>query len=301
MRPVRRTLPLALAGLLALGAIASSVDANDQRPKPDFALRGVDGATHRLSTHRGKWVVLEWVNFDCAPVRDLYQAPRQTMQALQKAAMARGVVWLCINSTAAGKAGHLTPKQGQAALTRMGATPTAMLLDTTGAVGKQFRVRFAPEARVLSPRGDVVYVGGVDHLHTVLEAATTGRPIPFASKPVKGCRIAYATTTAARGPKAPEFTLRDTTGAVRRLSDYRGKWVILEWVNYDCPFVQKQYHFSHKTMQALQQRAARNGIVWLSICSSARGKQGHFSAAQANARMKKLGATPTAYLLDPSG
>ena len=77
--------------------------------------------------------------------------------------------------------------------------------------------------------------------------------------------------------------------------------VILEWVNYDCPYVQKHYHSSHRSMQSLQARSAQHGIVWLSICSSAPGKQGYFSSGQANARMRRLGATPTAYLHDPSG
>ena len=90
-------------------------------------------------------------------------------------------------------------------------------------------------------------------------------------------------------------------GIPRRLSAYRGKWVILEWVNYQCPYVQKHYHASHRNMQRLQARAAQNGIVWLSICSSARGKEGYFPPAQANARKQRLGASPAAYLQDPMG
>ncbi|MDF1703129.1 MAG: redoxin domain-containing protein, partial [Planctomycetota bacterium] len=164
---------------------------------------------------------------------------------------------------------------------------------------------------VLSPRGDVVYAGGVHsagpgartpYLQSVLTAATSRQAIPFAAKPAQGTLIAYAAARAvATGPKARGFTLPDNTGATRRLSDFRGKWVILEWVNYDCPFVQANYHPSRRIIQTLQAQSAKQGIVWLSICSSARGKQGQFSAAQVNARMKRIGAAPTAYLHDLTG
>ena len=87
----------------------------------------------------------------------------------------------------------------------------------------------------------------------------------------------------------------------RRLSDYKGKWVIIEWVNYDCPFVRAQYASPNRNMQTLQARAAQNGMVWLAICSSAPGKEGHFSSAEVSSRIRRWGATPTAYLHDPQG
>ena len=77
--------------------------------------------------------------------------------------------------------------------------------------------------------------------------------------------------------------------------------MILEWVNYDCPFVKKHYNSSHRNMQRLQARARELGMVWLSICSSAPGKQGHMQAGRVNSRMRQLGASPAAYLLDPRG
>ena len=289
--------------LLLLGVDLQDIGAEEPRAKPAFELRDVNGATHRLSQYRGRWVVLEWVNFACAPVQRDYQAPARRMQALQQASMERGVSWLTIDSTPPGKPGALTAAQGKATLAKHGATPTAFLLDPTGAVGKRFGVRVAPEARVVSPQGDVVYAGSVAHLHTVLEAATRGRAIPFASKPAQGCPIPYVASSSVpmRGPQAPDFTLRDNAGTVHRLSQYRGRWVVLEWVNYDCPFVKAQYHASHRSAQLAQARAAKMGVVWLTICSSAPGKQGQFSPAVVNARMKQMGATPAAYLHDPQG
>lgn len=302
---------LCLLCLLAVGAVTRESRADEKRAKPDFALRDTEGVVRRLSDYRGKWVVLEWINFDCVPVNQLYAAPAAKMQALQRVFKAKGVIWLSLNSAGVGKRGYLSPQQSKSMLARLGASPTALLLDSAGTVGKAFRVQVTPEVRVISPRGDVVYRGGVEsagpgvpvrHLETVLNAGTSGRALPFAVKPARGCRIDYpASTAAASGPRAPDFTLTDSTGVARRLSAYRGKWVILEWVNYDCPFVQKQYHFSHKTMQALQARSAQHGIVWLSICSSAPGKEGYFSSAQANARMRRMGASPAAYLHDPRG
>ena len=299
----RRCIPLVLAALsvLVVCSPGRKADASEERAKPDFALRDTEGATRRLSQYSGKWVVLEWVNFECPSVLQYYQAPSRRMQALQSAAVARGVVWLSIDSTPPGARGHMTPKQGQAMLARLGAKPTALLLDTTSAVGKTFRATVTPEARVVSPRGDVVYAGGVEHLHTVLNAALAGRALPFARKASKGWAIPYAQPVAARGPKAPDFNLRDNAGVMHRLSDYRGKWVILEWVNYSCPCCMGQYHPSHRSAQTAQARAARMGVVWLTICSSARGKQGQFSPAAVDARLRKMGATPTAYLHDLSG
>ena len=316
MYRMRFNVLLILCCVIAVGGAARESGAEEGSAKSDFALRDADGVVRRLSDFRGRWVVLEWVNFDCEPVSKLYQAPARRMQTLQQTYQAKGVVWLLINSARAGQSGHLSSQQAKATLARLGASPSALLFDATGAVGQAFRVQVTPEVRVLTPRGDMVYAGAVQspgtgtpvrYLEQVLGAAATGKPIPYATQAAHGCRINYtataptATAPSTSGPRAPEFTLTDSSGVVRRLSDYRGKWVILEWVNYDCPFVQKQYHTSHRSMQALQARSAQNGIVWLSICSSARGKQGHFSAAQVNARMRQLGATPTAYLHDPSG
>ena len=98
---------------------------------------------------------------------------------------------------------------------------------------------------------------------------------------------------------APEFTGVDSNGQAHRLSDFRGKTVVLEWTNHDCPFVVK--HYSTGNMQALQREATADGIVWLSIISSAPGKQGHVSADKANELTRSRNASPTAVILDPSG
>jgi peroxiredoxin len=101
------------------------------------------------------------------------------------------------------------------------------------------------------------------------------------------------------GVAAPAFTATATTGKPVSLADQRGKIVVLEWTNHDCPYVVK--HYSTNNMQALQKEATGQGVVWLTIISSAPGTQGHVSPAQADELTASRKASPTAVLLDPAG
>lgn len=116
------------------------------------------------------------------------------------------------------------------------------------------------------------------------------------------CAALIAGTAAAApevGKAAPAFTGTDTTGKTWALADLRGTPVILEWTNHDCPYVVK--HYESGNMQALQQEATEAGYTWLSVISSAPGKQGHVSAEQADGLTASRNAAPTAVLLDPKG
>ena len=110
---------------------------------------------------------------------------------------------------------------------------------------------------------------------------------------------AQAWAQAAIGAPAPGFTLTDTKGAAHALADFAGKPVVLEWTNPDCPFVKK--HYGAKNMQALQAKYVAQGVVWLSVCSSAPGKQGHYPADEWNRILAEQGSAATALLLDPDG
>ena len=101
------------------------------------------------------------------------------------------------------------------------------------------------------------------------------------------------------GQQAPDFTLNDSKGQPRKLSEFRGKVVVLEWLNHDCPFVKK--HYSGGNMQKLQKEYTAKDVIWLSIISSAPGKQGHRTGPQADADTKDKNASPTSVLLDPAG
>lgn len=98
---------------------------------------------------------------------------------------------------------------------------------------------------------------------------------------------------------APGFTLTDNNGKTHSLASYKGKYVVLEWVNYECPFVGK--HYRSGNMQRLQKAYKEKGVVWLSICSSAPGKQGFYEKEDLASRMNAFHAEPTAYLVDADG
>ena len=101
------------------------------------------------------------------------------------------------------------------------------------------------------------------------------------------------------GQPAPDFNVPDTNGQAHQLADYKGKYVVLEWYNPDCPFVRK--HYGSGNMQALQKEFTAKGVVWLSIDSSAPGQEGNYPAAKLNEIASSQGAARTALLLDPDG
>jgi hypothetical protein len=101
------------------------------------------------------------------------------------------------------------------------------------------------------------------------------------------------------GQPAPAFQARDAEGQTRSLAQFRGKDVVLEWTNSGCPFVQHAYKSG--VMPDLQRRAARDGVVWLTVVSSAPGKQGYMQAAEVGAWKAQFGAAPADVLLDPAG
>ena len=101
------------------------------------------------------------------------------------------------------------------------------------------------------------------------------------------------------GTPAPAFTLPAVEGKSVSLADYRGKYVVLEWTNKDCPFVKK--HYGSGSMQATQADAKKMGAVWLSICSSAPGNQGYMPAAEYKEYIKTAKVAASSVLLDPEG
>lgn len=101
------------------------------------------------------------------------------------------------------------------------------------------------------------------------------------------------------GKSAPDFTLTDIDGTSHQLSSLRGKTVVLEWVNPECPFVVK--HYGSGNIPRLQKAASVDGVVWLSINSAASGKQGDYDPTKAKAWINQNGAAATAYLRDSDG
>ena len=101
------------------------------------------------------------------------------------------------------------------------------------------------------------------------------------------------------GDSAPDFTGTDSHGQSHKLSDYRGKFVVLEWHNNGCPFTKK--HYESGNMQRLQKQWTDKGVVWLTVISSSPGSQGYVTADQENDYIQRMHAAPTAALLDPKG
>ncbi|HWX56217.1 MAG TPA: thioredoxin family protein [Verrucomicrobiae bacterium] len=112
--------------------------------------------------------------------------------------------------------------------------------------------------------------------------------------------ILLVTALAARvGEAAPDFTASDSNGKTHHLSDYKGKYVVLEWHNQGCPYTRK--HYDSGNMQHLQKEWTAKGVVWFTVISSAPGTQGYVTAGEENEYVRKTKASPTAVLLDPDG
>jgi peroxiredoxin len=114
-----------------------------------------------------------------------------------------------------------------------------------------------------------------------------------------GVLVSSAWAAVKVGAPAPTFSAAATTGKSVALADYRGKVVVLEWTNHECPYVRK--HYESGNMQALQKESTGQGVVWLTLISSAPGEQGSVSASQADQLTATRHAVPTAVLLDPTG
>lgn len=173
-------------------------------PAPDFTATDVNGKTHKLSAYKGKTVVLEWHNPECPFVRKHYSS--SNMQNLQKTATKDGVVWLTINSGAAGKQGHQTADSAKALLKSQGAAPSAYLLDAKGTVGRLYEAKTTPHMYVIDPKGTLVYMGAIDdkptadpndikraknYVTVALAAVKTGTPVADAATKPYGCAVKY--------------------------------------------------------------------------------------------------------------
>ena len=103
----------------------------------------------------------------------------------------------------------------------------------------------------------------------------------------------------APGTPAPDFKGTDSNGVQHSLSEYRGKFVVLEWANKGCPYDQK--HYLSGSMENLQKEWTAKDVIWLTVISSAPGEQGYVTPSEENTYLKTMHAAPTAALLDPTG
>ena len=175
-------------------------------PAPDFSLTDINGNAHKLSDFKGKIVVLEWNNPDCPFVKKHYDKTGN-IPALQKAATADGVIWLTINSGAAGKqGGDYTNAQFKEYLDKNHAAPTAYLPDHDGAIGHLYGAKTTPQLFVITRDGTLAYDGAIDsirsaepadvakstnYLTAALTAVKAGKPVEKATTEPYGCSVKY--------------------------------------------------------------------------------------------------------------
>jgi peroxiredoxin len=201
-----------LASLLSVAAVLLTGAAERARaqavvgqPAPAFTLSDSNGETRSLVEFKGRPVVLEWWNYQCPFVGKHYGSGN--MQKLQKEWTAKGVTWLTVSSSAAGKQGYVDAAQANALMREKGGAPTAILLDHDGTVGRAYGAKTTPHMFVIDAKGTVVYAGGIDdrpstdlsdipgatnYVEGALEALTAGQPVKVASSRPYGCSVKYA-------------------------------------------------------------------------------------------------------------
>jgi hypothetical protein len=190
------------AAVLAVGVHAAAVVGE---AAPAFTLTDIKGTSHTLSDFKGKTVVLEWVNPECPFVVKHYEKSGN-IPALQKAAASDGVVWLSINSAAAGKQGDYDAAKVAAWSEKTGAAPSAYLRDTDGKVGKTYGAKTTPHIFVINAEGILVYNGAIDGIRSAdpddvakaetftvnaLAAVKAGKPVEKATTQPYGCSVKY--------------------------------------------------------------------------------------------------------------
>ncbi|HUL77994.1 MAG TPA: thioredoxin family protein [Vicinamibacteria bacterium] len=194
----------ALAALAAVTAPALAQAVVGQ-PAPPFSLVDSDGRTRSLADFAGKVVVLEWWNYECPFVGKHYGSGN--MQKLQREWTAKGVVWLTVSSSAAGKQGHVDGAKANALMKERSGAPTAVLLDHDGKVGRAYGAKTTPHMFVIDPAGRLVYAGGIDdkpstdradistarnYVVAALTEVLAGKPVTTPSSQPYGCGVKYA-------------------------------------------------------------------------------------------------------------
>ena len=195
---------LACSTLLVLGADRALASAAVGQLAPDFTLKDVGGKSIKLSDFRGKHVVLEWTNPGCPFVRKHYGGGN--MQGTQAEAVAKGVIWLALNSTERNHVDYLEPARLAAWMQEQRSAPSAMLMDEDGTVCRSYGARTTPHMYIVNPQGQLIYAGGIDSIASArasdiskavnyvrqgLGEALAGKSLSAATTAAYGCTIKY--------------------------------------------------------------------------------------------------------------
>ena len=199
---LKRFAPLLVTALLACASAQATPRIGE--PAPDFTLSDSNGKSQTLSAYRGKYVVLEWTNNECPFVKKHYGSGN--MQSQQRELTGQGVVWLSVISSAPGKQGFVDGATANELTKSRAASPTAVLLDPTGKVGRQYEAKTTPHLFVVAPDGKLIYMGGIDsiassdasdiaaatpYVKVALREAMSGKPVTNPSTRPYGCSVKY--------------------------------------------------------------------------------------------------------------
>lgn len=195
---------LILTGLILLGGtlLYATVKVNDAAP--NFKLPAVQQATVSLSDYKGKYVVLEWTNYECPFVKKHYNS--HNMQTLQSEYTKKGVVWISINSSAKGKQGNFSKDEWLKQIEEQNSNATVVALDEDGKVGKLYGAKTTPTMVVINPNGKVIYKGAIDdkatfdsediataknYVRAALDESMAGKKVTVAETESYGCSVKY--------------------------------------------------------------------------------------------------------------
>jgi peroxiredoxin len=194
---------IAVAGIgltgLAQGSGLGRVDVG--APAPQFTAKGADGKQHSLRDYAGKLVVLEWTNPLCPFTAVKYKSG--AMQALQRYAASRQIVWLSIDTAAPDKAGYLTPPAARARIAQTHATVTAFLFDVDGNIARSYGAKTTPSFFVVNRDGKLAYEGamndqvfaddiaGREYVKSALDDLVAGRRVQKTETQPQGCAVEY--------------------------------------------------------------------------------------------------------------
>ncbi len=192
------------SSLLALAAGSTFAAASVGQPAPAFSATDATGKPVSLADFKGRTVVLEWVNPGCPFVQKHYNSAN--MQVTQKAAVAKGAVWLAVNSTATDASDYKTPPQMAAWMQQQKAAASATLMDADGKLGRLYGARTTPHMYVIDAAGKLVYAGAIDshasanpeHIKTAtnyvsraLDETLAGKPLSLSTTQAYGCSVKY--------------------------------------------------------------------------------------------------------------
>jgi len=206
---MKRSKVLALAAAAVLGLSVSAQAVEVGKKAPDFTGKDSSGKEQKLSSYKGKYVVLEWVNHGCPFVVSQYEKGK--MQKLQEKWVKKDVVWLRVNSSAPGKQGHVDGEACEKEAKEQKSKASATILDPTGKIGKKYKAKTTPHMFVVDPQGNLAYMGAIDnaprearsvkkneagetfvsYVDQALAEATAGKAISVPSTTPYGCGVKY--------------------------------------------------------------------------------------------------------------